>query len=169
VVVHGAADKLAAIDEHLFAPALFPKRPEFESSPLTPGPVDVAGGGRMTWFPLEHPGGSVGYRFDWPGHSMAYVTDTAASPTVAYLEAIRGVDLLVHECYFPDCRADLAKLTGHSYTSQVAELAREARVGHLVLTHINPLSDEPDPLGIATARAIFPATDLAFDRMVVEF
>ena len=43
-------------------------------------------------FPLDHPGGSIGLRLDWPGHSMAYVTDTTATVDAQYIEAIRGVD-----------------------------------------------------------------------------
>ena len=65
-------------------------------------------GGRLTHFPLEHRGGSIGYRLDWPGHSMAYVTDTTADADAAYVAKIRGVDLLVHECYFPDAQAEWA-------------------------------------------------------------
>jgi ribonuclease Z len=118
---------------------------------------------------MSHPGGTVGYRLDWPGHSMAYVTDTTATVDAAYAEAIRGVDLLLHECYFPDARAEFAKLTGHSHTTAVAQLARRAGVGRLILTHINPLALENDPVGVEAARAIFPATDLAHDEMSVVF
>jgi ribonuclease BN (tRNA processing enzyme) len=169
VTVHGEAAKLAAIEAHLFAPLVFPKRPAFDAAPLPEGPVALPDGGRLTWFPLAHPGGSVGYRLDWPGHSMAYVTDTTASADAGYLENIRGVNLLLHECYFSDAQADWAALTGHTHTTPVAELARRAGVGRLLLTHINPLALDDDPIGLATARAIFPATDLAWDEMVVEF
>src|SRR3954471_19173257 len=60
-VVHGEGAKLAAVWEHLFAAAIFPVPPKFGFAELA-GAVDVGGGGRVTWFPLEHPGGSVGYR-----------------------------------------------------------------------------------------------------------
>src|SRR5262245_21032060 len=90
-VVHGEAAKLAAVRDHLFAEAIFPVAPRFGFKALD-GAVEVAGGGRVTWFPLDHPGGSVGYRIDWPGRSMAYVTDTTASVGAAYVEKIRAVD-----------------------------------------------------------------------------
>ena len=169
IVVRGAAEYLAAIDEHLFSNALFPKRPPLEFLPLSDREEVLAGKGRMTHFPLEHPGGSVGYRLDWPGHSMAYVTDTTAAVDADYVERICGVDLLVHECYFSDANADWAKQTGHSWTTSVAQVAREAKVGRLVLTHLNPLSTDHDPIGLDVARAIFPRTEIGEDRMELEF
>lgn len=168
VDVYGAADKLAAIDEHLFSEAMFPKKPPCEFRPL-PEAVDLPLGGRLTHFPLEHQGGSIGFRLQWPGHSMAYVTDTTAAVDAEYVEHIRGVDLLVHECYFPDSNAEWAKTTGHSSTTSVAQVAREAKVGRLVLVHLDPLSTDDDPIGLDVARAIFPATDLGDDLMEVEF
>src|ERR1700680_2537615 len=61
VTVHGAPDKLAAVEEHLFADLLFPVKPTFEFRPLAPR-VPLAGGGTLTHFPLLHPGGALGYR-----------------------------------------------------------------------------------------------------------
>jgi len=168
VTVHGAADKLAAIDEHMFCEALFPQKPPYESRPLA-DEVALPGDGRLTCFPLEHHGGSIGFRLDWPERSMAYVTDTTAAADAAYVEKIRGVDLLVHECYFPDTHADWAKKTGHSSTTPVAEVAARAGVGRLVLVHLNPLSTEDDPIGLDIARAIFPNTELGEDLREVEF
>jgi ribonuclease Z len=169
VTIHAQAKILAAVDTHLFADALFPKRPPMEFRVLGQEPTAVAHGGRLSWFPLAHPGGSIGYRLDWPGHSMAYVTDTRADPAAAYVEQIRGVNLLVHECYFPDAQAEWAQLTGHSHTTPVVEVARRAAVGRLLLAHVNPLATEEDPVGLDVARAIFPATELAVDGMAVEF
>jgi ribonuclease BN (tRNA processing enzyme) len=168
ITVHAQAVKIAAMKDHLFAEPLFPVPPKFEFRPLDAS-VPVAHGGRLTHFPLLHPGGSTGYRFDWPGRSLAYVTDTTARPDAAYIEHIRGVDLLVHECNFPDGMTDMAELTGHSCTSEVAHVARLAGVKRLVLVHINPLSPPEDPIGLAAAQRIFPATQLGEDRMEVEF
>ena len=133
------------------------------------GPEPLADGGTLRYFPLEHPGGSVGYRLDWPGHSLAYVTDTTASPDADYLEHIRGVDLLIHECYFPDSLRDIAVKTGHSTTSDAAQVARLAEAKRLVLVHMNPLDESDDPIGIDTARKIFPRTELGEDGSVLEF
>jgi ribonuclease BN (tRNA processing enzyme) len=65
--------------------------------------------------------------------------------------------------------AQWCEKTGHSHTSQVAQLARDAGVGRLYLTHIDPQRPDDDPVGLATARKIFPATTLAEDLMEIEF
>ena len=166
--LHALPDKLAAIEEHLFSKALFPARPPFECRPLEET-FALAGGGRLTHFPLEHQGGSIGYRLDWPDHSMAYVTDTTADVQAAYVETIRGVDLLVHECYFADDQADWARKVGHSHTTNVAQVAKRAGVRRLVLVHLNPLSTADDPIGLDVAQAIFPNTILGEDRMELDF
>jgi ribonuclease BN (tRNA processing enzyme) len=168
VTVHGEPEKLAAVREHLFFDLLFPVAPDFAFRPLAEE-VSLRGGGRLTHFPLAHPGGVVGYRLDWPGHSMAYVTDTTAAPDAAYIEKIRGVDLLIHECYFPDAEAELAKLTGHSHVTPVLEVARAAGAGQLVLVHMNPMDTGADPVGLEAARALFPNVRLGEDGMELEF
>jgi ribonuclease Z len=168
VTVHALPGKLAAIEQHLFAPELFPIKPSYESRPLD-GDATLPNGGRLSYFPLAHQGGSVGFRLDWPGHAMAYVTDTTADPAADYVAKIRGVDLLLHECYYPDAEAAWAKQTGHSSTTRVAQVARAAGVGRLVLTHLHPRRTEDDPIGLDVARAIFPRTEIGEDLMEVEF
>jgi ribonuclease Z len=168
VRVHALPEHLAAIDEHLFALPMFPKKPPYESCPLC-AEVAISDSGRLTWFPLAHQGGSIGLRLDWPGRSMAYVTDTTAAPDADYIEKIAGVDLLLHECYYGDADARWARETGHSSTSLVAQAARRAGVGRLVLVHINPSRLEDDPVGLAAARAVFPNTQIGEDLMELEF
>jgi ribonuclease BN (tRNA processing enzyme) len=169
VTVHGDTAKLAAIQQHLFATEIFPVPPPFTPQPLVQG-LALPCGARVTHFPLDHPGGSIGFRFDWPDRSLAFVTDTTsrgqASP---YVPHIRGVDLLVHECNFRDGQEAWAEKTGHSSTTPVARAAAAAGVKRLVLMHFNPLETSDDPIGLAAARAIFSATDLTHDGMAVEF
>ncbi|MEQ8851433.1 MBL fold metallo-hydrolase [Gimesia sp.] len=166
VKVYGEASKLDAIQNHLFSEEIFPLLPDYEFITL-PEQVYVPEQGTLRHIDLEHPGGSVGYRIDWPGHSLAYVTDT--SHPKQHLEFVKGVDLLIHECYFPDEQAEWADKTGHSHTTPVAELARDAGVGKLVLTHIDPQQTGDDPVGIEVAQKIFPNTILGEDLMEIEF
>jgi ribonuclease BN (tRNA processing enzyme) len=164
--VHATPRTLQAVREHLLTDAVFPVVPDYEWIELPPV-TRLPGGATVRFHPLNHPGGSVGYRLDGPSGSLAYMTDTMVDGT--YTEFIRGVDVLIHECYFPDEQAEWAAVTGHSHTTPVAELARQAGVGRLMLTHIDPQRPDDDPIGLATARAIFPATELAEDLMTVEF
>ena len=164
--VHAMPKTLDALRTHLFDEMLFPLLPGYEFTPLTPQ-VSVPENGILTHHPLKHPGGSTGYRIDWPGRSMAYITDTTADGS--YHDFVQGVDLLIHECYFRDEMAEWSEKTGHSNTTPVAELARSAGVKRLILTHIDPYRPGDDPIDIEKARAIFPATKVAEDLMEVDF
>jgi ribonuclease Z len=168
VTVHAEPDKIQAIREHLFSEALFPVTPPCEFVPLDQQ-ISLGEGAKLTHFPLVHPGGAVGYRLDWPDRSMAYVTDTTADEAADYVKLIQGVDLLVHECYFPDGWESWAAKTGHSCISPVARVAKAADVGRLVLVHLNPLVETEPPMDVGVAQAIFPETILATDEMVIEF
>jgi ribonuclease BN (tRNA processing enzyme) len=164
--LHATERTLAAVREHLFAPPIFPVMPAYELHPLT-SQVGIPGDGVLTHAPLGHPGGSTGFRIDWADRSLALITDTTVDGT--YTDFVRGVDLLIHECYAPDTMAEWANKIGHSHTTPVAELAQEAGVGQLVLIHIDPRWTDADPIDLKRARAIFPRTELAEDLMAVEF
>lgn len=168
ISVHGETAKLAAIREQLLSEALFPAPLPCGWQPLVSQSFPL-GGARVNWFPLEHPGGAIGYRLDFERGSLAYVTDTTAAADASYVDAIRGVDLLVHECNFRDGQEEWAVKTGHSCTSAVARVASQAGAKRLVLLHFNPLDESADPVDLAVARAVFPATELGFDGMELDF
>jgi ribonuclease BN (tRNA processing enzyme) len=168
--VYANRPTLDAVRTHLFDEQVFPVWPDYEYIDVVAATSIEIPRGSVTHHPLaSHPGGSTAFRLDLdgdptrPARSLAYVTDTMADGT--YTEFIRGVDLLIHECNFNDSMAEWCERTGHSHTSQVAELARDADVGRLILIHVDPVLGGDDPLDIAVARAIFPKTDLAEDLM----
>ena len=63
---------------------------------------------------------------------------------------------------------DLAKLTGHSCLTPVAELAKTADVGRLILVHVNPLATPDEVRKLESARAIFSALEIGCDKMIVD-
>jgi len=166
--VHGDPGHLQAVQDHLFAKPLFPVLPPLTFHPLR-GPTKIGGGGKLTYFPLEHPGGSLGFRLDWPDRSLAYVTDTTARTDAEYIEEIRGVDLLIHECYFPDGQEELALKTGHSCLSSVLAVAKAAQVKRLLLIHVNPLANEDDPLGLGLIDDPGLPVSIAYDLQKINF
>jgi ribonuclease Z len=152
--VYGEADTLRDLQQHLFHPALFPAAPPLVWHPLGPaGEPFSIGQVRCRWFPLEHPGGSVGYRLEFPETSLAYVTDTTSLPDSPYWQAIQGVDWLIHECNFTDSEQKMAIQTGHSWTSAVLKNAAQHGIQRLILTHVNPLAPDADPIDLAAATA----------------
>ena len=99
-----------------------------------------------------------------PGRKVVLAGDTAPAPTV--VEAARGADVLVHEATFAEEERERALETLHSTAAQAAEVARDAGVTLLVLTHLSNRYFGPE---IAQeAHAIFPETVVPRDFDVVE-
>ncbi len=87
-----------------------------------------------------------------PGRKLAISGDTR--PCVALQIAAHGADVLVHEATFAEEETDRAHVNGHSTARQAAELARDAEVRLLALTHIS--TRHPVSLLRDEARAAFP-------------
>lgn len=101
-----------------------------------------------------------------PGRTVVYSGDTRPHPPV--ILAAQGADLLIHEATFSDLELERARDTGHSTAREAAEVARDAGVKRLVLTHISPryALDVNDLL--AEANAVFPNVTAAKDGMEVD-
>jgi len=93
------------------------------------------------------------------GTCLAHVGDVGR---VKGLEAtLRGADMLVIEATYLRREADLARRFAHLTAAQAAQLASDANVHKLVLTHISRRYHEAEIL--EEARAIFPDTVVARD------
>jgi ribonuclease Z len=101
------------------------------------------------------------------GRKLVFSGDT--SPCDMVRVAADGADVLVHEATFTSEERERALETGHSTARQAAELAAEAGVRLLALTHLSTryvggeIRDE--------ARAVFPHTEVPrdFDTIEVPF
>ncbi len=71
-----------------------------------------------------------------PGRKVVYTGDT--KPCNKVVEFARNADLLIHDATFLSDLEDVAIEYGHSTARQAAEIAKEANVDKLVLTHISP-------------------------------
>jgi ribonuclease Z len=99
-----------------------------------------------------------------PGRTIVYPGDTAPSEVVRALA--EGADVLVHEASFGDDEVERASDTDHTTARQAAELARDAGVRLLALTHISPRYFGPELL--REAREVFPNTVAPRDFDVIE-
>ncbi len=98
-----------------------------------------------------------------PGRKVVVSADTAYSPDV--VEAARGADVLVHEATFAEEERERARETLHSTAADAAEVAREAEVGLLALTHLSNryFGGEIE----REAQAIFPNTVVPRDLDII--
>lgn len=100
-----------------------------------------------------------------PGRKIVYTGDTM--PAENLVKLAENADLLIHEATFDDELVERAGEDGHSTPSQAAEIAKEARVKRLVLTHISARYNDTSLL-LKQARTIFYNTDLAKDFLKIE-
>jgi ribonuclease Z len=94
-----------------------------------------------------------------PGTRLVHVGD--AGQTDNLLESCKEADVLVIEATYLSNEAELAQKFAHLTASQAAQLALDAGVKHLILTHISRRYRERDVL--AEAQSIFPNTQVARD------
>lgn len=97
-----------------------------------------------------------------PGRRIAYISDTRPSPEVTAFVA--GADLLIHEATYTDPLQTQAAQRGHSTAREAAEIARDAGVRRLALTHLSSKYARPHD-HLAEARAIFSNTIVAEDLL----
>lgn len=94
------------------------------------------------------------------GDAFAYVVDTR--PCKAAVEIARDAKVLLCESTYLDQERALAEEHMHMTAKQAAELALEANVNTLILTHFSARYRDPEELGVE-ARTIFPNTFVAED------
>lgn len=155
------------VREFMMAP-LFPVPPEvfkaqieyrdFRSGEVLP--LERAPGVTVRTAPLNHPNGATGYRIEYAGKSLCYVTDTEhvpGQPDRSVLGLIEGADAVVYDCMYTDEEYARSYVGwGHSTWQEAVRLCKAARVKKLVVFHHDPDHDDDmlDALGREVAAAL---------------
>lgn len=144
------------------------------AEPLFPVPVDIftadvsfhdftagdtlapADGVTLRTTMLNHPQNATGYRVEFGGRSICYVTDTEHfedGPDRNILGLIAGADIVIYDSTFSDAEYPDFKGWGHSTWEEGARLCTAAGVGTFVIFHHAPerTDDDLDIIGAAAA------------------
>jgi phosphoribosyl 1,2-cyclic phosphodiesterase len=103
---------------------------------------------------LNHPQGATGYRVEFGGKSICYVTDTEHfedGPDRNILGLIDGADIVIYDSTFSDAEYPDYKGWGHSTWEEGARLCAAAKVGTFVIFHHAPERTDADLDRLAAA------------------
>lgn len=95
--------------------------------------------------PLNHPNGATGYRVEYHGKSICYITDTEHVPgklDETILSLIKGADIVVYDSTYTDEEFPRFVNWGHSTWQEGFRLCQAAAVGTLVIFHHDPAHDD---------------------------
>lgn len=117
---------------------------------------------RVSCFGQKHPGGSMGFRVDRGNKSVVFATDSeldqllldpaqaTRSPLAlrklpdSLVSAVRGAQLLIADAQYTDEEYATKVGWGHPRASTVVDLALQAGVRQLALTHHDPMHGDRD-------------------------
>jgi phosphoribosyl 1,2-cyclic phosphodiesterase len=99
----------------------------------------------MRTAPLNHPNGATGYRVEYGGKSICYITDTEhreGGLDQTIVDLCRGADIMIYDCSYTDEEYPRYRGWGHSTWQEGARIADAAGVGTLAIFHHDPSHDD---------------------------
>lgn len=120
---------------------------------------------------LNHPNNATGYRVEYGGKSICYITDTehyADRIDERVVDLVRGADLMIYDGTYTDQEYPRFKGWGHSTWQQGIAVANAADVKTYVIFHHDPSHDDAFMDKIqAEAEAARPGTLVAREGMTL--
>ena len=121
---------------------------------------------------LNHPDGATGYRVEFGGRSLCYLTDTEhvpGAPDRNILALIDGADLVIYDSMYTDSEYDTYVGWGHSTWQEGVRLCRAARAKRLAVFHHDPEHDDDMLDGIAReVEKQLPGSVVAKDGLLLQ-
>jgi len=142
------------------------------SAPLFPVPVEVFKAGmefrdftagetlrphpgiEIVTAPLNHPNGATGYRVEFAGKSVAYITDNEHRPgptETAVLKLMHHADIAIYDCTYSEAEYPAHEGWGHSTWEEGVRLASAAGAKQFVIFHHDPDHDDAAMDAVAAA------------------
>ncbi|MBT5432704.1 MAG: MBL fold metallo-hydrolase [Alphaproteobacteria bacterium] len=121
--------------------------------------------------PLNHPNGASGYRVEYAGKSICYITDTehvTGAPDANVLGLIAGADIVIYDATYTDEEFPKFITWGHSTWEEGVRLCDAAGVKTFVAFHHDPSHDDDRMDAIAADLEIArPGSVVAREGMVL--
>ncbi len=160
------------------SPPFFPVPPEIFKAKVgyhdfTPGnQFDLPGEIVIKTIALNHPGGSMGYRVEFGGKSICYVTDTEhvpGEPDQAIIGLIEGSDIVIYDATYCDSVFEQFIGFGHSTWQEGTRLCKAAGAGKYCIFHHRPSHDDEMMAKIELqARELYENSVVAREGMQLE-
>ena len=147
-----------AMTEPLFPVPLDVFHADIDFSDFTAGAtLDLGDGIAVRTALLNHPNGATGYRVEFSGRSLCYVTDTEhipGSPDQNVLGLIKDADLVIYDSTYTDAEFPSYVGWGHSTWQEGVRLCQAAGARRLAIFHHEPGRDDDalDRIGAEAAR-----------------
>ncbi|MGZ4869252.1 MAG: MBL fold metallo-hydrolase [Halobacteriota archaeon] len=112
----------------------------------------------------KHSVPSIAYRMQTPTSTLVYSGDT--EPTESVRDLCHGeVDVLIHECSFPDA---YASVSNHTTPAKLRDLICDQHIDRVVLTHLYPHASGYEDAMVDVVKERFPGrVDVAHDLMKI--
>jgi len=165
-----------ALSEMMMAP-LFPVPLEIFGADLvfkdfmSGDELDLGDGVVIKTTPLNHPNRATGYRVEYKGKSICYVTDTEHTPGTMdenVLNLVRDADLVIYDGMYTDDEFPARVTWGHSTWQEGLRVCEAADAKRYVLFHHEPDRDD-DTLDAVAAELekMRPGTVVAREGLVL--
>ena len=122
--------------------------------------------------PLRHPNRATGYRIEYNGKAVCYITDTEhipGKPDENILTLIEGSDLVIYDCTYTEEEFPSKVGWGHSTWNEGVRLCQTANVKRMAIFHHEPDHDDVfmDELEM-TAKKMWSETFAAREGMEIK-
>ena len=94
---------------------------------------------------LHHPDRATGYRINYAGHSVCYITDVEhlrGGLDDKIIQFIQGVDMFIYDSTYDDAEFERYHGWGHSTWQQAIRLGEAGHVKHIMMFHHNPTATD---------------------------
>jgi len=148
--MYGSMTTAQMIETYMSRP-YFPVGPEIfcakaSFNDFKPGEeLDLGDGIIIKTCSLNHPDGAVGYRVEYDGRSVCYVTDmehTDGEPPKALCNLVADAGIMIYDAMYDDNEFEKYRGWGHSTWQEGARLSDKCNVDQYVAFHHQPCHDD---------------------------